>query len=363
MKIAVDARSMGSRPSGIGMYLYNFLKELVKFSELEFVLITDVAKSEYIKHFEDAGVRVYAYGKHFYNSASVYAYFRYVKKVLKEINPDIFWEVNTVIPVKLKGSFKTMITVHDMFPIQYREYFGTVYSVYFKHSLKKTLKNTDMILYNSDETKRITEQYFPEAKQIDTCTGYIIVDKPENEGAVEKKDFLLYIGNMEKRKGVDLLLKAYEKYRELGGDKELVLAGKMLESDIQELLDKVTNNTKSVSYRSYVSDSEKASLFRECACYVFPSKAEGFGMPVIEVMWYNKPVLVSALPIFDEIVGDCINRFNIDCEEEQQITNLAEAMLNYKEEVDCEKYKEVVNRYLPGNLAGVVKNFLEGRKL
>ena len=47
MKIAVDARTLGSRPSGVGMYLNDFLKQLMKYEDLEFVLISDVAESEY----------------------------------------------------------------------------------------------------------------------------------------------------------------------------------------------------------------------------------------------------------------------------------------------------------------------------
>ena len=43
MKIAVDARTLGSRPSGVGMYLNDFLKQLMKYEDLEFVLISDVA--------------------------------------------------------------------------------------------------------------------------------------------------------------------------------------------------------------------------------------------------------------------------------------------------------------------------------
>ncbi len=362
MKIVVDARSMGSRPSGIGMYLFNFLKELINFQEFEFVLISDVAESEYIKYFQNRGVQVCTYGKHFYGSAGVYGYFRYVKRVLKEIKPDLFWEVNTVIPVKLKGDYKVMITIHDMFPIEYRQYFGTLYSVYFKHSLGKTLKNTDMILYNSKATKDATEQLFPEAKNISNCMSYIIVPKPEEKQTESEettlKDYLLYIGNMEKRKGVDLLLKAYEKYRKLGGEKQLVLAGKMLESDVEALVNQVSVDTGSVVYESYVGDARKQQLFRNCYAYVFPSKAEGFGIPVVEAMWYEKPVIASNLPVFQEIVGDSIELFDITGSEETQVVNLANAMINCPESADKVKYSEVVNRYLPENLSEVVRDFV-----
>ena len=174
MKIAVDARTLGSRPSGVGMYLNDFLKQLMKYEDLEFVLISDVAESEYIKSFIKNGIKVYTNGKQVYKSAGVYAYFAYVKKQLDIIKPDIFWEVNTIIPINLGGSFKTMITIHDMFPIEYVEYFGQVYSMYFKYNLKKTLKNTDMILYNSEQTKSTTEEFFPEAKSIANVNAYII---------------------------------------------------------------------------------------------------------------------------------------------------------------------------------------------
>ncbi len=153
MKIAVDARTLGSRPSGVGMYLNDFLKVLMKYREFEFVLLSDVAESEYIRYFMEKGIPVITQGKAVYRSAGVYSYFSFIQKQLNEIQPDLFWEVNTIIPIRLKGNFKTMITIHDMFPIEYVEYFGIVYSLYFKHNLAKTLRNTDMILYNSIQTK------------------------------------------------------------------------------------------------------------------------------------------------------------------------------------------------------------------
>ena len=58
MKVAIDARTLGSRPSGVGMYLNDFLKQLIKYKDIEFVLISDVAESEYIKSFKNKGIEV-----------------------------------------------------------------------------------------------------------------------------------------------------------------------------------------------------------------------------------------------------------------------------------------------------------------
>ena len=198
MKVAIDARTLGSRPSGVGMYLNDFLKQLIKYKDIEFVLISDVAESEYIKSFKNKGIEVYTQGKKVYRSAGVYSYFSFVKKQLDMIKPDIFWEVNTIIPIDLKGNYRTMITIHDMFPIEYVEYFGRVYNLYFKHNLKKTLKHTDMILYNSEQTKRTTEKYFPEAKQIKNVNAYIISNPVKKKWVNTDGDYFLYIVNLEK---------------------------------------------------------------------------------------------------------------------------------------------------------------------
>lgn len=364
MKIAVDARTLGSKPSGIGMYLNDFLVELSKYDKYEWVLITDVAESEYIKKFQFMGLEVRALGRPIYNSAEVYKYFSFVKKQLAEIKPDIFWEVNTIIPVRLRGRFKTMITIHDMFPIDYVEYFGRIYSVYFKYNLKKTLKHTDMILYNSEQTKITTEGHYPEAKKIPNCNAYIISNPLTHVEPIKDEDYFLYVGNMEKRKGVDLLIKGYKRYREKGGKRPLVLAGKMQEDDIQELLENALTSVEGLSYLGYVSHSTRYNLYNNCSCFVFPTKAEGFGMPVLEVMKHYKHILVSDLPIFNEIVGDCISRFNIDGTEEEQIESLSDGMLSMdvriaNSTVDKQAYENNLALYTPQRLGELLMNFID----
>ena len=99
LKIAVDARTLGSRPSGVGMYLNDFLEQLITYDEFEWILFTDVKESEYIKRFEARGIKVIEWGKPVYRSAGVYAYFAFIKKELKQVRPDIFWEVNSIIPI------------------------------------------------------------------------------------------------------------------------------------------------------------------------------------------------------------------------------------------------------------------------
>jgi len=358
MKIVVDARTMGSRPSGVGMYLFDFLKELVQYEEFEFILLADVATSEYIEYFRNLGIEIRTQGKEVYRSAGVYAYFRFIQEALNDIQPELFWEVNTVIPIKLLGNHKTMITIHDMFPITHLKYFGFIYSIYFKYNLKKTLKYTDMILYNSNQSKTTTEKILPSAKNIKNRIAYIISNPLKEVQKIGNDGYFLYVGNMEKRKGVDLLLKGYKEYRNRGGKARLILAGKMQEEDIRILLETTQQEVDGLDYMDYVTHDKKQELFSNCECFVFPSKAEGFGMPILEVMKYYKPILVSNLEVYDEIIGDCVNEFIINVTENEQISNLSEAMMTYSNKVDKILYDQVLGRYLPEKLGGIVRKFI-----
>ena len=217
-----------------------------------------------------------------------------------------------------------------------------------------------MILYNSEQTKRTTEKFFPEAKDIDNVNAYIISNPVRKNWISTDENYFLYIGNMEKRKGVDLLINGYLKYKELGGKKKLIIGGKMQEDDINTLVHDAMEKDKDITYLDYVAHNKKLELYAGMSAFVFPSKAEGFGMPIIEVMRFNKPIIASNLPIFDEITDGNINTFDLYCSSDEQIKNLAQIMLNYNANVDESAYEAVVNRYLPERLGKIVYDFVNG---
>ena len=85
IKIAVDARTLGSRPSGVGMYLNDFLEQLINYDELN-GFIYRCCKKRYIKRFEARGIRVISWGKPVYKSAGVYLYFNFIRNELKNVS-------------------------------------------------------------------------------------------------------------------------------------------------------------------------------------------------------------------------------------------------------------------------------------
>ncbi|MFR8119219.1 MAG: glycosyltransferase [Lachnospira sp.] len=132
----------------------------------------------------------------------------------------------------------------------------------------------------------------------------------------------------------------------------------MQEDDIDSLLKETMAQTKGITYLDYVTHDKKHQLFADCSCFVFPSKAEGFGMPLIEVMKFGKPMIVGNLDIYDEIIGQHGDRFDLNGTEQHQIDNLAEKMLHFNSNVDEEAYKEIIAKYAPEKLGRIVRDFI-----
>lgn len=374
MKLLIDARTLGNHPSGIGMYTFDFLKELINDGRFEIILLSDVATSNEMGFLAKQNVTIVTYGTEITQNIRVLKYFKFVQDSIDYYQPDIFWEPNNLIPVKLRRfSGKIMVTIHDIFPLTQPETHDFIYSKYFRYSLSKTLKQADMITYNSIETKLELERVCPQAKDISHLVSYIIVNKPDitvqpvspdvlfQDVKIDGQDYFLYIGNLEKRKGTDLLLRAYKKYRDMGGKKMLYLGGKIRENDIHDLYDDIRSSTQGLVSLGYVDAEQKDALFRNCSGFVFPSRAEGFGIPIIEAMHYNKPILASNLSIFQEITGNAISYFDINTAYDQQVQNLADAMFHLKS-ADLDAYKTITNRYLPNQLGADFCNYVYGAK-
>lgn len=349
ISILLDARAAGTRPSGIGMYIYNLVKELSKYEDLSFTLVTDVSESDEMKELKRK-ITVLEYGKPVSKNFSLYGYYKFVQKCIYEVKPDIFWEGNVLVPIRLKNPYgRLFTTIYDMFPLSDPEHYGKLYSMYYRYGLKKTIKYFDTFIYDSYDCKKHAEEYFPELRKMNNFVGYVIVPPLPEEIISDNGDYL-YIGNLETRKGTDILLKAYQMYRENGGNRGLCIAGKMREERIQKLFDEVQAKTEGLKYLGYISEEERNKAYASCHAFVFPSRAEGFGIPIIEVMNYNKPVIAGELDTLKEVAGDCITFFPLSQDTNKSVEALSQLLLADDQQVDKTAYSEIVNRYTSLNV-------------
>ena len=138
---------------------------------------------------------------------------------------------------------------------------------------------------------------------------------------------------------------------------------------MKELLDNVNNTLTAsgcepISYMGYTTNEEKVDKLSHCACFLFPSHAEGFGMPIVEAMVYYRPVIASDLDIFKELVGDTILYFERNSDEEAEVDNLVKAMREFDQksnvgEIDDRAYDKVIDRYSPEKLGKNMKELFK----
>ena len=313
----VDARTFGSRPTGVGTYAARHVRRLLSEGR-DIALVTDVQESAAIQELAAQGVPVHAYGRRVYNSVGVLGYFRFVRKVVADMRPDVFWQPNNLQPFRPKGAGRVLVTMHDTLGLGPLALGSLPWQLYYRLSFRRTIRNATEIRYNSRQTKREVEALSGRARRLDGPVVYPITSvAPASDAAVAScrerfGRYFLYLGNIETRKGADILMDAYRRYRARGGTAALVFAG--LARDVHP------PRGDGVSVLGYVPDAEKSALLGGAIALVVPSRAEGYGMQVAEAAALGVTCLASDLPVFREI--DPAGRVTFPCGDSAALAQL-----------------------------------------
>src|SRR5208337_696364 len=117
------------------------------------------------------------------------------------------------------------------------------------------------------------------------------------------RPYLLYVGTIEPRKNVDLLLDAYGDLRSsTSGEFDLAIAGSHGWAS-EATMHRLRNSLPKVRYLGYVPESDLPALFAGATAFVYPSLYEGFGFPVAQAMAAGVPVIVSGVSSLPEVAG------------------------------------------------------------
>jgi len=125
---------------------------------------------------------------------------------------------------------------------------------------------------------------------------------------IDYPHYLLYVGNAYPHKNLERLILAFKKISKEKKNLKLVLVGEL--DYFYKRLQEDFNKVKNVIFTDFVSDKELASLYQNATLYIFPSLYEGFGLPPLEAMAYNLPVISSNASCLPEILGQAAVYFN-----------------------------------------------------
>lgn len=124
------------------------------------------------------------------------------------------------------------------------------------------------------------------------------------------KKYLLYVGQQSDYKNIKRLGDAHQKLLETHPDLGLILVGRINKSAEMTKEYFEQKAYRNIHFTGFVEDDQRDWLFENCAAYVFPSLMEGFGLPPLEAMQYDAPVVSSNASCMPEVLGDAAHYFD-----------------------------------------------------
>jgi len=196
-------------------------------------------------------------------------------------------------------------TIHDLVPLHHPEWTTARTKSMHVRKYRNAATTCDIVFVNSAYTGRdVTATLRVPSDRIRVAhPAPKDVFRAEGPAADLGGPYVLTVATLEPRKNLQVLIEAH---RQLGGELQLAVVGAEGWGE-QPLLD-----APGICRLGYVSDDELARLYRGATVVAYPSRFEGFGIPVIEAMACGVPVVVSSHESLDEASGDAAVRADPD---------------------------------------------------
>jgi glycosyltransferase involved in cell wall biosynthesis len=242
-----------------------------------------------------------------------------LEKLVKELvsvgtgHLDLFHGTNYLPPLLTR--IPTVLTVHDLTVRLFPENHGALRRMRHRF-LPLMCRRAARIIADSHCTKRdLVEQYGLDPERIDVvhlAAGEEfapVADEARREAVRRRYElpdgFVLYVGCLDPRKRLDVLIEAHAQLRREGCPFPLVLAGEGSPHHLAALRELAVRcglePGKHLILPGHVRDADLATLYSMCELFVYPSRYEGFGLPPLEAMACGAPVLVPDNSSFTEL--------------------------------------------------------------
>lgn len=323
MRIGIDARMYGPKQGGLGRYIEQLIKKLEKYdSENEYIIFLRKKNwDEY--HPENPKFKKILADVRWYGLAEQIK----MPKIINQQKVDLMHFPHWNVPYFYKEPF--IVTIHDLlllhYPTKKASTLGPITywfkNLAFKKVLQHAASKAKQIISPCEFTRQDINQTLnvPLEKIVVTYLAPSDYSPLSNPGLSRElrrkynitKPYALYVGVAFPHKNLEGLIKAWEIFEKKYTDKfQLILVGKKNFFYDRLINSELFKKSKNVIYTDYLNDSELSEIYSGARLYVFPSLYEGFGLPPLEAMQHEIPVISSNSTCLPEILGDSAYYFD-----------------------------------------------------
>jgi glycosyltransferase involved in cell wall biosynthesis len=315
LKIAINTRFLlKNKLEGIGRVTYEIVKRLVQqHPEDEFIFFFDRPFDESFLFGDNVKPVVL-------NPPARHPFLWYwwfeksIPAALLKHRADVFLSTDNYLSLNTKT--KTAMITHDLAHLYYPKEIPFLVRKFYDYYVPKYLHRADQIIAVSDFTKKDIQKRFniDESKiQVahNACTKNFVPLAAEIKNGVRKKytndqEYFFYIGSIHPRKNIRRLILAFDHFKkESKSPMKLLLGGRFAwqAGDTQIAFDNAKYKSD-ILLLGYLEEEELSQILAAAKALVYVSLFEGFGLPILEAMHCDTPVITSNVSSMPEVAGD-----------------------------------------------------------
>ncbi|MEZ4967979.1 MAG: glycosyltransferase family 1 protein [Saprospiraceae bacterium] len=315
MKIAINTRFLlPGRLEGFGWYTHEIARRMVlAHPEDEFLFLFDRPFDKRFVYADNVMPQVlFPRARH---AAAFYAWFEWrMPKALRDFGADVFFSPDAMC--SLSATTPTAMTCHDLVPLHYPRQIPFRHRYYLLHYLPKFLRRADRIITVSEYVRQdiVRSCGVPSEKIVAVYNGcregFSPLDDAEKRVVrkefADRQEYFFYSGAIHPRKNIPRLIRAYDRFRQkTGAPVKLLLAGRFAwkTGAVKTALEH-SPFRDDIRLLGYVTDEHLALLMASALALVYVSTSEGFGLPLLEAMYAETPVLSANATALPEVAGN-----------------------------------------------------------
>jgi len=314
MRIGFEAKRVFRNFTGLGNYSRAIVRILAKkYPKNQYILYTPSQDSKISvllkKDFSNISIKE-APGKFLKSLWRIL----WITKDLRKDKIDLFHGLSNELPLNIKkAGIPSVVTIHDLIFLRFPQYYKFIDRKIYEYKFRKACENANRIIAISHQTKNdIVEHFNIDASKIDIVyqgCDPVFAELKDQVSLISIKDkyelpdnFLLCVGTVETRKNQLLIIKALA---HISKDINLVIVGRptSYKTEIQDFLSYHPHLAKRVIFLEKVPFEDLPLIYQCASIFVYPSRIEGFGIPIIEALTSSIPVIAATGSCLEEAGG------------------------------------------------------------